>query len=229
MNKYRKTHKSKEILKILKKDHLDKSFLWQNIEDMRHIYHIDRINVNPIMEMLHIKLKNPIKLIQTQAVFYLKLAFNESICKLTYHAHSEKELILNFPEEMQTLELREYPRYKVVKGEKARATIIISSSVMARATQAQHLDIINISENGLCLKVTSKQLEHIKGSRIFSLSHIRSQAIDTKIPLSAIHYQAYQVFKGGKSNHLFKMGIKFHQHLPKGFIDEFSCFKMESS
>jgi hypothetical protein len=216
---YRSSKSKAEILRLFQTDSLVESFIWQNVQGRRFVHRISKVEANPVLQTIHINLKQDFEYLHPQSPIYIKLTKQGTVCKARYLAHGKNDLTLYYPEQVKTLENRNEKRFKLGRDEILKATIVVSHDVVTKSTQAIQLRVLDISYSGISIFVSNKHMDKLLESRTYLFTHLNSLALDFPIQIESVHTNPFSFRVGGKSKNAFKMGFRLTKSLSREFLD----------
>lgn len=208
-NKYRDSLNSKEICNHFKKSDSAKSFIWQNIAGIRKIHYLDRIEVNDTLKIIRIFPISPIEHLDIYDYFFIKLSYQDTICKTKYLSHDASSITLYIPNFIKATEARKLPRVKFRPKENRTVNLIVSSDITSKSTQAIKTKIIDINKYGLGTLSLKNTSELIKNSADILLTHLDDIKLARPIVLQEKYSKDLKVERNGRTKIFYRNGFQF--------------------
>jgi hypothetical protein len=220
LKNYRNSTNRIEISKIFDTSLNGENFIWQNLHGRRFIHHIRKIDFDRVLRLVRLELKENIKFIHPSSDLYVKLAEKETVSKLIYMNHENNNITCSLPEHVKSIELRSHQRYKIKKEQPIFAAVLLQSQLMKLTTRTMHLQVADISKNGISLIVLDRDYETLIDAHFCQISHINSVSLSKNIELSPIYNQTHKVLVGQKSKYGHKFGFKMTKTLEQYELDQ---------
>lgn len=237
--KYRSSKSWKEIIKIVQKSsELEGNFIWQTSSSERLILSISKIEVlaelNVIKlivesdEQLNAKLLagegQKSSLDKTLNLFdetYLKLAYRESVFKVTIFKIDGNQISILVPDEIKAMELRKSPRKKFKPKDEKMATMSLTINLTSNAQASLQFQVIDLSETGMSIVVSDKNLELIHNASKFLLEKLGESQLTFKVPAQLVysHRLRYRYRKAIIRGN--RVGFKFLDKIDKKELEKF--------
>jgi hypothetical protein len=212
----------KEITRILKRsDENHESIVWQSTPDTRTIYRIDQVNVDNVRKVVRFKLDAPSAVeLNPDIKIYVKLSFRSTIFKGELIGQKDGYILVNVPDEIQYQELREFPRFSFGPEEDRAATIGIDSSLVSQSVYTIKVKLLDISQTGMGMIVSTANHDLIRYNAIQLLSlgdYNFSEGISSEVMYSVGHSYRFN----GKRVKGYRIGTRFASYIEQEIIDSF--------
>lgn len=212
LKNYRTTHNFKEISKLLaNSQNLKDSILWQNTNNKRYLFKIEDIQVNMRFMSFEAKLNRKMfTFFNNLSQTYCKLNYRDTVFKISIINVIDNTVTFYLPSEVKTLELRDNPRQKFKPSEGKFITVQVRSELLASATQALKFQVIDLSESGVSLVVSEKNIRYFEAGRTFNATTLMEHELVQKQSMDLIYYQQFKFKSKGKITSAYRVGLKFH-------------------
>lgn len=212
----------KEIARILKRsDENHESIAWQSTPDSRTIYQIEQVNIDNVRKVVRFKLDDSkTEDLNPDIKIYVKLSFRSTIFKGELLGQKDGYIFVNVPDEIQYEELREFPRFSFGPEEDRAATIGIDSSLVSQSVYTIKVKLLDISQTGMGMIVSSANHDLIRYNDIQLLSlgdYNFSEGIASEVMYSAGHSYRFN----GKRVKGHRIGTRFASYIEQDIIDSF--------
>jgi hypothetical protein len=222
MDNYRNTKSKVEILNTFSVSNPNMSLLWQTVNGKRSVFEIDDIKINTTIRTAKITLKDDEASVDPKEPIYLKLSKNASVMKLRCLNKSYNEISVALPEEMKSIENREFPRIRFKPTDERIATIVLTSEFTASSTQALKFKLMDISERGLSLIVSDENKELLVRSSGYYLTHLGESELSTPIALDFKYLKNHTLKVKGRSYRSNRAGLMLANGISQEALRAFS-------
>lgn len=215
LNNYRTTTNYKEISKLISDiKNIKESFLWQNTSGKRYIFEIEDIQLNERFMSFATKVNRKMfPYFNSLTETYCKLTHRDTVFKVSVINSVDNTVTFNIPSEVKTLELRRSPRQKFKPSEGKFVTIQVESELLASATQALKFQVIDVSETGISLVMSDKNIKYFESSSIFNATTLMDHELVVRQSMELVYYQKFKFKSRGKITSAYRVGLKFHTPL----------------
>lgn len=215
LNTYRTTHNFREISKLLANSkNLKNSFLWQNTSGKRYVFNIEDIQVNERFMSFVAKLQHKMfPFFNNLSQTYCKLNYRDTVFKVSIINLVDNTVTFNLPAEVKTLELRRNPRQKFKPSEGKFITVQVASEFLTSATQALKFQVIDVSETGISLVVSEKNIKYFEEGLKFNATTLMDHELVVKQSMELVYYQQFKFKNRGKITSAYRVGLKFNTPL----------------
>lgn len=212
---YRASDNIKEIIKIISNpENLKDSIIWQNQSGKRFIYTLNKIVVNPrFMSFVADINGNMLPFFNSDILTYCKLTHKGTVFKVSIVNIVNSQVTFNIPKEVQTLELRADPRQKFKPSDGKYITIQVGVELIAKATQSLKFQVIDVSENGVSIVVSDKNIRYFEDGVSFKLTTLMDYELIPKIDMELIYFQQLKFKQKGRVVTGYRVGLKFKKPL----------------
>ena len=211
-----------EILKAIElAGKQEQNLLWQTQDDQRFIFEIEKINFDPVQEIINCELESPQDLSEDFPI-YLKLSYRNTIFKGSLVRHNADQVYVRIPDEIRIEELREHPRYSFYPEEYRRITIATDNDLMSEAKLHHEVNLIDLSRSGLGLIVNQGSKDLVLNSQMITLSELGNFEFKSQFKIDPV-WQIDFPFqnKQGVPELCKKVGFKFLELIPGKLLDNY--------
>lgn len=212
LNNFRTTNSFREISKLLKNsENVKDSILWQNSSGKRYIFQIEDIELNErFMSFAATVNRKMFPFFTTMSQTYCKLSYRDTAFKVSILNIIDNKVTFNLPAEVKTLELRGNPRRKFKPSEGKFVTIQVASELLSSATQALKFQVIDISETGISLVVSNKNMKYFESGLSLNVTTLMDHKLVVKQSVELVYSQQFKFKNRGKVTSAYRVGLKFN-------------------
>ena len=221
--KYRDADSLVEIDSILTESTTQECIIWQNILGQRVIYNILNIEKSENGKEVDFQLKNYQNDFEPSEAIYVKLKYRGTMFRSKMAKMIGDKVTLRFPlvADVKTIELRSEARTFFDLNEERFLSLAVLHNGIIQKEQIIKLQVIDISESGLCVLVSDKNKNFIQSSLILVLTHLGSEELNKPISLSQKYSSKFRYRKNGKGYFRIRVGFELQEKLKKSILSEF--------
>lgn len=211
LNDYRTTNNFREISKLLaNSNNKNESILWQNTSGKRFIFKIEDIKVNERFMSFGATIGHKMfPFFNSLSQTYCKLHYRDTVFKVSIINLMDNIVTFHLPSEVKTLELRANPRQKFKPSEGKFVTIQVASELLVSATQALKFQVIDVSNTGLSLVISDKNLKYFESGLNFNVTTLMDHELVVSQKVDLVYYQQFKFKSRGKITSAYRVGLKF--------------------
>lgn len=223
-NSYVKTNVRENIFDIIKRSSImGQSLMWQNIDDEKKAYEIEKIELNQKIHTLFLYLKEKTKF-DIASPIYIKLSHRETIFKAKFLAHFEEVVSIEIPKEMMTKENRADPRHRFKMIDKANVTLSYEINLIKSSWQNIDFTLLDLGPGGFSLICNEKMAKLLSTVKRFYVDAFKTRKLEEPIEASFVYSQTGKYKIHGKIVTQNRVGFKFHKRLNLSELESLLTF-----
>lgn len=215
---YRSSVEYKEILRLLQKSTEEvKNFVWQTSEERRVVVDIDHLDIDFVSREVVLTLKDKNLALAGSLPLYVKLEHRSSVFKVVnFKVGQRGELHFSFPQEIKTLELRQYPRVNFADKDKI-ISVKPSLGLPKDSGNSLNVRVLDMSDYGFGLVISEQNKAFIKNNPLLWITHLDKNQLRYPVLAEVVHISS----EGTGKKKEVKVGLKLSGVIQKDLITKF--------
>ena len=220
--KYREPTSMMEIYSLFEGRDIEGAFLWQNTGDeQREKFMLCQLELHRSCDTLAVSLVSDTSVDSTKPV-YLFHPHRKTISKTMMIAQAGRDIILELPKDIKTLDTRLMPRFYFRPSDEKFVTLQFDSDISALAGRQLNFQLIDISQSGLALCISHKNKNLFRYAQKVYLTHLGKVSLPRSLAISEVYLKSFVYKKRNKKISSNRAGFQIQGQLKKFVLEAFT-------
>lgn len=224
LQNYRTSDNPKEIIKIIKRSSAqDECYVWHNVDGNRIMLPISRFEVNDTFMTLDVYVDRCVAdIIESGETIYVKFSYRDTVFKAYVLTTTDEKITFEIPSEVKTLEMRSAYRFKFKPSETKHVTVAYEVDLVMKAKRAMAFQVIDISESGLSIVSSDKDLKLFEDGGEFDLTRLLDMDLASPYKIEYIYHQKFRFKNKGRVQTAYRIGFRTDKPISKVHLEYFT-------